>query len=94
MSSVPTAEQDQLSMEQLRGGKAQHAYDEFIKAFCEEKRQILFQNFADLPMTAEADLMEVKRMLFAVDTLEADILNVIETGRLASISLNEKEVKH
>jgi hypothetical protein len=38
--------------------------------------------------------MEVKRMLFAVDTLEADIMTVIETGKMASISLNEKEVKH
>jgi hypothetical protein len=94
MTAVITKEQEHLSMEQLRGGKAQHAYDEFIKDFCEEKRSILFQNFSDLPLSAVDDLMEVKRMLFAIDTLETYIMTVIETGKMASISLNEKEVKH
>ena len=33
-------------------------------------------------------------MFFAVDTLEADIKTVIETGTMASLTLNEQEVKH
>lgn len=91
---ISPKEQEQLSNEQLRGGKAQSAYDDFIKDFCEEKRQILFQNFSDLPLSDTENLMEVKRMLFAVDTLEADIKTVIETGTMASLTLNEQEVKH
>lgn len=85
---------DKLSIEQLVGGRAQRAYDEFIKDFCEEKRQALFIAFSNLPLTDTENLMEVKRMSYAVDTLETDIKTVIETGRMASITLNEQEVKH
>jgi hypothetical protein len=92
--SLPEEQLEQLTNEQLAGGRAQHAYNEFIKDFCEKKRKILFQNFADLALTDEANIMEVKRMLFAVDTLEADIMTVIETGKMASITLNQQEVKH
>lgn len=85
---------DKLSLEQLRGGKAQRAYDEFIGPFIQEKKLVLFSSFCDLPLTAEHELMEVKRMMFAIETLEREINNVIETGKMASITLNEQEVKH
>ena len=93
MSAVLTEQEERLQNEQLIGNKAQHAYDQFIKEFCETKRQILFDNFRTLPLTAEVEMMEVKRMLAAVDTLEDDILTVITTGKLATKTLN-KEVKH
>ncbi len=85
---------DKLSIEQLLGGKAKKAYDDFINEFCENKRLALFDSFRNLSLTDTENLMEVKRMLFAVDALESDILTVIETGKLASITLNEQEVKH
>lgn len=85
---------DKLSIEQLLGGKAQKHYDEFIQNFCEQKRLSLFQSFSDLPLTDTENLMEIKRMLYAIDTLENEIMNVIETGKMASITLNEQEVKH
>ena len=94
MSDLTNEQKDQLSNEQLLGGKAQKSYDEFIDQFCEQKRLSLFEAFRNLPLTDTENLMEVKRMLFAVDTLESDILTVIETGKMASISLNEQEVKH
>ena len=84
----------QLSNEQLLGGKAKNSYDDFIQDFCEQKRLAVFQAFRDLPLTDTENLMEIKRMLFAVDALESDILTVIETGKMASITLNEQEVKH
>jgi hypothetical protein len=93
VSTVLTAQEEQLQNEQLLGGKAQHAYDDFIRAFCNEKRQLLFDSFRQLPLTAELELMEIKRMLTAIDTLEGDILTVINTGKMASMTLN-KEVKH
>ena len=84
----------QLSNEQLLGGKAKTSYDDFIQDFCEQKRLAVFQAFRDLPLTDTENLMEIKRMLFAVDALESDILTVIETGKMASMVLIEKEVKH
>lgn len=88
------AEADQLSLEQLVGGRAQVAYDDFIKDFCESKRMSLFTSFRDLALTDTENLMEVKRMLYAIDALETDINTVIETGKMASMTLNEQEVKH
>lgn len=93
MSAVLTAKEEQLQNEQMLGNSAQHAYDDFIRAFCEAKREALFDSFRQLPLTAELEMMEVKRMLAAVDTLEGDILTVINTGKMASITL-DKEVKH
>lgn len=87
-------QREQLSLEQLRGGKAQRAYDDFIGPFIQEKKLVLFNSFCELPLSETDRLMEVKRMMFAIETLESEINTVIETGKLASITLNEKEVKH
>jgi hypothetical protein len=93
MSSVLTPEEEQLQNEQVRGNAAKHSYDQFIKGFVEDKRQILFETWRSLPITAELELAEVKRMLYAIDTLETEIKTIIDTGMLASTTLN-KEVKH
>ena len=87
---------DKLKDEQLLGSRAEHAYEEFIKPFVENKRQVLFQAFRDLPLTAEIELMEVKRMMYAVNALDDEIKSVITTGRMASktLSESENEVKH
>ena len=90
---VLTAAEEQLQNEQMLGNRAKHSYNEFIKGFCEKKREVLFDSFRQLPLTAELEIMEVKRMLAAVDTLEGDILTVIDTGKMASMVIN-KEVKH
>lgn len=87
-------EREQLELEQSRGSRAQNAYDGYIQNFCEEKRAVLFDAFRNLPLTAEADLMEVKRMLYAVDQLEIDITQQIETGKMASQALNKEETQH
>ena len=94
--SLPEGQLEQLQNEQIKGGQAQHAYDSFIHDFCEKKRMSLFQAFSDLPLSDTENLIEVKRMLYAVDTLETEILTVIDTGKLASEVLNkhEKEVTH
>ena len=94
MTNITEEQKDKLSTEQFLGGKAQNSYDEFIKDFCEQKRLSLFDSFRNLPLTDAENLMEVKRMLFAVDALETDILTVIDTGKMASITLTEQEVKH
>jgi hypothetical protein len=89
-------QKEQLENEQIKGSKAQHTYDSFIKDFVEEKRVVLFDTFRALPLSAESELMEVKRMLYAVDTLDDEIRAVIQTGQMASQVLNEsnEEVTH
>lgn len=94
MSSISTDQEEKLQNEQLLGNRAQIAYDQFIKSFVDEKRAILFDSFRALPLTEEESLMEVKRMLYAIDALETEILTVIDTGKMASMSLNKDEVKH
>lgn len=87
-------QREQCENEQHLGKVAQKAYDGYIKEFCQLKRETLFMTFSQLPLTAKKELMEVKRMLYAIDTLETDILTQIETGRLASISLTEPSEVH
>lgn len=93
MSAVLTPEEEQLTNEQVRGNAAEQSYERFIKVFVEQKRMLLFESFCALPLTAEAELMEVKRMLAAIDTLDTEIKSIILTGKMASETLN-KEVKH
>lgn len=86
-------QQEQLQNEQIAGGAALVSYQQFIKGFVDDKRASLFEAFRMLPITAELELMEVKRMLFAVDTLEQEIVNVIDTGKMASKTLADNEPK-
>ena len=84
-----------MEEEQIVGNNAQRAYNAYIKEFCEHKRLVLFDTFAQLPLSAESELMEVKRMLYAIDTLEMEITTQIDTGKMATIALNNnEEVKH
>lgn len=85
---------EQLETERAAGVRAQQAYDHYIKEFCEQKRMALFMAFSNLPLTAEDEIMETKRMLYAVDTLENDIISEIDTGKMASKALNEQETQH
>lgn len=87
-------QQEQLEREQTSGNEATHAYEGYIKDFCQSKRESLFMAFSELPLTAEKELMEIKRMSFAIDTLENEILSVIQTGHLATTSLTEADKGH
>lgn len=87
---TPEEQQEQLDNEVRLADRAKHAYKEFIEDFVEQKRFSLFAAFRELPLTAEDDLMEVKRMLFAVDQLESEIKTVMYTGKMAAITLAER----
>jgi len=87
-------QKEQLENEQVIGTRANNAYEAYIKDFCEQKRMALFMAFSNLPLTAESEIMETKRMLYAIDTLENDIVSQIDTGKLASKSLNIEETQH
>lgn len=91
MRKITEEQREQLENEQVLGRKAKSNYESYIKDFVTTKRQSLFMAFSELPLSAEKELMEVKRMLFAIDTLEAEIVSQIDTGRMATQVLEEAE---
>lgn len=92
MQRKETAE-EQLHREIDTGIKAGKFYDQFVKAFVEEKRQLIFEAFeASLPNDTEA-LSELRRMLSTINRFDVEIKAFIETGQMAQISIKDQE-KH
>jgi len=92
---VSPEQKEQLENEQIKGSAAERVYNAYIKDFCEQKRMSLFMAFSNLPLTAEDQIMETKRMLYAIDTLESEIVSEIDTGKMASKALaNVEETQH
>lgn len=89
MTELTQEQRIQLENERVLGKKAKAAYTAYIEEFCQLKRESLFMAFSQLPLTAEKEMMEIKRMLYAIDTLEEDIIGQINTGRMASESLRQ-----
>ena len=76
-----------------KGHKAQHAYDYFFKPFLTKKRKILFIAFQDTSARDVEGLMEIKRMMIALDALEQEMQTYINTGKMAEIQLSTND-KH
>jgi hypothetical protein len=81
----------QLANEVALARTARVAYDTFIKEFIGDRRVILFEAFQDLGTSDTEGLMEVKRMLYTLETLENDIKTIIDTGRMASKTIEDGE---
>ncbi len=84
-------QKDQLEKERTDGKAAAKYYKSYIKEFCQSKRESLFMSFSELGISETEKLMEVKRMLFAIDTLDAEIISVIKTGEMASMTLEAQK---
>lgn len=78
---------EQLENEVLRGQRAQRAYDEFIKEFVELKKVILFNNFCAVSINEPDKLMEARRLVTVIEDLEAHIITIINTGKMAAKTL-------
>jgi hypothetical protein len=82
-------QKEQLENEVVKGRNSETMYENYVKEFCQLKREALFMAFSELPLSAEEQLMEVKRMLYAIDTLESEIVSEIKTGEMARQALSE-----
>jgi hypothetical protein len=80
---------DKYKEEQEFGRKASLAYNSFIAPFIASKRKILFDNFCNISIANTEALLETKRLITVIDDLETEIMTVIETGKLASQSLED-----
>lgn len=78
----------QLNQEIENGKKASKAYNIFLEKFIDDKRAQLYQAFRDTSLEDVNKLTEIKRLDLALASIENEVFSVIETGRLASISLN------
>lgn len=76
------------------GRKAQLAYNGFIKAFIDKKKETLFDNFCNAKMSDTDTLMEAKRLVAILNDMESEIQTIITTGELASKSLSNLDETH
>lgn len=68
-----------------------HFYDFFLKTFIEEKKLNCFETFQNCSVTEIDRIMEIKRLLMVLNQLEEEIITIINTGKMAKVSLNQME---
>ena len=83
----------QLSTERDKGSRAQYAYDDFVAPFIEAKEAVLIEAFRVCEMRDEEGLIKIKMQFSAIDALKAEMLGYIETGKLASTTLDQAEAE-
>lgn len=75
------------------GAKAKTAYNLFIEGYITSKRLALFQNFTESGDSSPETLLHMKQMSVILNDMESEILNVIETGNLAALSVDQLKSK-
>lgn len=75
---------EKLELEVELGQKAQRSYNDFIKDFVENKRKDLFQFFCEISVSEPEKLLEVKRLYMVLESLETEVLTIINTGKMAA----------
>jgi len=86
-------EADQLEQEQIIGRRAENAYNLFIEAFVEQKKNQLIESFLECPISNVDLILEIKRTVYVLDTLNTEINTIIQTGKMASQSLNQRPME-
>lgn len=75
--------------EQMRVARlANDAYESYLKGYLETRKQSIINVFQSCENTPEA-LTHLKHCMDALTALEASIVSDIESGKLASIEMNE-----
>ena len=86
-------EQIQFETERDIGQKAQQAWISFFQPFFEEKNEVLIEAFRTCVMRDEEALIKIHMQFKAIDSLRLELLGYIETGKLASVSLDKAEAE-
>ena len=81
--------EEQLLDEISLGDRARHAYESYVKEYIEQVNLNLFNEFSSSSVENIDRVLEIKRLQSAVKGLETSILQDIETGKLALISLEQ-----
>lgn len=83
-----TDQTEKLKDELILAQRAQTAYDQFVRGFIAEKRTALFEAFC--ANTEDKVDINIRSMMVVLDHLEQEIKTIIDTGKLAAISLESK----
>lgn len=84
-------EKNQLEAERDKGSRAQRAYEDFFAPFLAQKEAVIIEAFRTCEMRDEIGLMNIKMQFTAIDALNTELLAYIDTGKLASTTLNQVE---
>jgi hypothetical protein len=68
------------------GGRAERAYHSYFKAYFESRYEGLYEKFKS---DEAEELLAIKAELRAIQVVERDLLNAIDTGRLARIQTQD-----
>lgn len=87
---------EKLETERSIGADYERSWNGLVKPFFDKKQEELFEVFKELPTTNSEGLMLVKTSLNALQMLEDEFRHYINTGKMASQTLNdlEKEKDH
>lgn len=77
-------ESDKLEKEIIIGAQAEKVYEKYIKPFIEKKTALLFEAFKDVSITNIDDIVEIKRMIRVLESLEDEFITFINTGKMAN----------
>lgn len=81
-------EQDILEQEVESARRAEQAYNLYLKEYIRLQNEFLFAKFID-PNTSSEEAIAIRHTQRAFNALQEGILQDIETGKLATISLNK-----
>jgi len=82
---------EQLLSEVAIADRASKAYKIFIKNFCEVERLDVFNQFCRLDPSDLERLHSIKLRQMSIDLLDDSIQEVINTGKMASETLQRKD---
>lgn len=80
---------EKLEFERAVGEEKLRVYEGHIKPFIDAKKQDLFESFNQVSVTDANALLTIRLHSLALDSIEADFMHYIETGKLASFELKE-----
>lgn len=87
------ADKEKLLLEVHLSEGAKLAWEQFFAPYFDAKIVELFESFKNYPITDERGIMIIKQQAMALDGLKDELLHHINTGKMATKSLNEEEEK-
>jgi hypothetical protein len=85
MSEIEHDLQEQVA----RGRRAAESWDLYIRDFCADMQETLFDSFLQTPLENGEAIMELKRLSMAIADLEAAVKRDIDAGKIAQAHLTE-----
>ena len=81
-------EQEQLENEVEATRHVKQLKDKFLDKFFEDKERQIFESLKALPLGSVDDLNSIHMMLKSVMSLKSEVNSVMNTGKMASLSLS------